>query len=586
MCGAVPTNTRGPYRSTMSETVNQLQLTKLHLVVAGHAASCGRLLARLSARARTSEDAIGFATASYSITVADHADRAGFDARLAEGIAGLSAAILAVDSGRGVDRVVRQHAYLLTLAGIRQIVVAVTGLDDTAAAGARYAEVERAAVDWLAAVGDASTRVVAVGGDDEHAPAWSEGPRLIEALEHLQPMAPPVDMPLRMPITEAVGEAGSRRYSGRILTGLLDMGDTLMFSSSNVTARVLTLKSEDGGEQLNSAEAGQTVRLTLDTDAAIAPGELASHVETPPLETDVFRVRLAWIGDAPIEERDGYHLRRFGQVIPVTVQSIESVSANGESGEMIEATMRTPTLIALDPFASCGPTGSVALYDGDGFLGAGQINMRDYADQRDLITVRSTNLVRVEHTVTDEHRIRRNGHRGAVLWLTGLSGAGKSTIAIEVEKRLFEAGYQVYVLDGDNIRHGLNANLGFSPEDRAENIRRVGEVSALFASAGFITITAFISPYRSDRDRARVALPDGFHEVYIKADLAVCESRDPKGLYKKARAGEILEFTGISAPYEAPLAPELTVDTSTAAVDECVGVVVEHVKRHFALDAA
>ena len=248
--------------------------------------------------------------------------------------------------------------------------------------------------------------------------------------------------------------------------------------------------------------------------------------------------------------------------------------------------MRTPTLIALDPFASCGPTGSVALYDGDGFLGAGQINMRDYADQRDLITVRSTNLVRVEHTVTDEHRIRRNGHRGAVLWLTGLSGAGKSTIAIEVEKRLFEAGYQVYVLDGDNIRHGLNANLGFSPEDRAENIRRVGEVSALFASAGFITITAFISPYRSDRDRARVALPDGFHEVYIKADLAVCESRDPKGLYKKARAGEILEFTGISAPYEAPLAPELTVDTSTAAVDECVGVVVEHIKRHFALDAA
>lgn len=570
----------------MSETVNQLQLTKLDIVIAGHAASCARLLARCGTRAGASENAISFATASYSITVADHADRAGFNARLAEGVAGLSAAILAVDYDRGVDRVFRQHAFLLALTGVHQIVVAVTGLDNTEAAATRYAEVERSVVDWFAALDGAKPRLVAVGVDDERSPAWSEGAGLIEALEQLQPMAPPVDMPLRMPITEAVGDAGSRYYSGRILTGLLDMGDTLMFSPSNVTARVLSLESDDGGEHLNSAEAGQTVRLTLDTDAAIASGELASHVETPPLETDVFRIRMVWIGDAPMEERAGYHLRRFGHAIPVTVQSIESVSVNGESGELVEATIRTPAIIALDPFESCGPTGSFALYDGDAFVGAGRINMRDYADQRDLITVRSTNVVRVEHTVTDEHRIQRNGHRGAVLWLTGLSGAGKSTIAIEVEKRLFEAGYQVYVLDGDNVRHGLNSNLGFSPEDRAENIRRVGEVGALFAGAGFIAITAFISPYRSDRDRARVALPDGFHEVYVKADLAVCESRDPKGLYKKARAGEIPEFTGISAPYEAPLAPELTVDTSTSTVDECARVVIDYVKRHFVLDAA
>lgn len=571
----------------MSEIVNQLQLTKLDIVIAGHAASCARLLARRGTLAGASGDAISFAaTASYSITVVDHADRTGFNARLAEGMAGLSAAILAVDPDRSVDRVFRQHAFLLALTGVQQIVVAVTGLDNTEAAFKRYAEVERSVVDWFTALDGAKPPLVAVGIDGEHSPAWWEGAGLIEALEHLQRMAPPIDMPLRMPITEAVGDAGSHCYSGRILTGLLDMGDTLMFSPSNVTARVLSLESDDGGEHLNSAEAGQTVRLTLDTDAAIASGELASHVETLPLETDVFRIRMVWIGDAPMEERAGYYLRRFDHAIPVTVQSIESVSANGESGELIEATIRTPAIIALDPFENCGPTGSFALYDGDAFLGAGRINMRDYADQRDLITVRSTNVVRVEHTVTDEHRIQRNGHRGAVLWLTGLSGAGKSTIAIEVEKRLFEAGYQVCVLDGDNVRHGLNSNLGFSPEDRAENIRRVGEVGALFAGAGFIAITAFISPYRSDRDRARVALPDGFHEVYVKADLAVCESRDPKGLYKKARAGEIPEFTGISAPYEVPLAPEITVDTSASTVDECARMVIDYVKRHFVLDAA
>src|SRR5262249_18169897 len=160
--------------------------------------------------------------------------------------------------------------------------------------------------------------------------------------------------------------------------------------------------------------------------------------------------------------------------------------------------------------------------------------------------------------------------KGGVLWFTGLSGAGKSTLAMEIEQRLFQKGYHVYVLDGDNVRRGLNANLGFSPEDRAENIRRVGEVAALFADSGLICLTAFIAPYRADRERARAAAPDAFHEVYIKAGLDACEKRDPKGLYKKARKGEIAEFTGISAPYEPPVSPELVIDTEAASVEECV----------------
>jgi bifunctional enzyme CysN/CysC len=169
------------------------------------------------------------------------------------------------------------------------------------------------------------------------------------------------------------------------------------------------------------------------------------------------------------------------------------------------------------------------------------------------------------------------------MWFTGLSGAGKSTLAMEVEQRLFAKGYQVYVLDGDNVRRGLNANLGFSPDDRAENIRRVGEVAALFADAGLVCITAFISPYRDDRHRARAAAPDAFHEIFISADLETCERRDPKGLYKKARAGEIAAFTGVSAPYEAPASPELTVDTETHTVDECVAQIVNYVESVIAL---
>ncbi len=211
--------------------------------------------------------------------------------------------------------------------------------------------------------------------------------------------------------------------------------------------------------------------------------------------------------------------------------------------------------------------------------------------------VRATNVTAVTHKVGPEARWRRNGHRGGVLWLTGLSGSGKSTLAIEAERRLFDKGYQVYVLDGDNLRHGLNADLGFSPSHRDENIRRVGEVAALFAEAGFVVIAAFISPYRADRARARAAananananaaanacLAGGFHEIHVKADLATCESRDPKGLYRKARAGEIPDFTGISAPYEAPEAPELVVDTAACDVERSVAMVLDYVDDAFPL---
>jgi bifunctional enzyme CysN/CysC len=209
--------------------------------------------------------------------------------------------------------------------------------------------------------------------------------------------------------------------------------------------------------------------------------------------------------------------------------------------------------------------------------------MEGYPNQRQLVTVRGSNLTEVEHTVSALTREQRNGHRGGVLWFTGLSGAGKSTIAMAVERELFRRGFQVYVLDGDNVRRGLNANLGFSPEDRAENIRRIGEVAALFANAGLIAITAFISPYRSDRHRARSAAQGAFHEVYIKADLTACELRDPKGLYRRARKGEIPNFTGISAPYEAPEAAELIVDTQERTIQECVDQVIAYVEGNFRL---
>lgn len=191
------------------------------------------------------------------------------------------------------------------------------------------------------------------------------------------------------------------------------------------------------------------------------------------------------------------------------------------------------------------------------------------------------NITPVEHRVPARERSLVNGHKGGVLWLTGLSGAGKTTLALKVERELFDLGFQAYVLDGDNLRQGLNSNLGFSPDDRCENIRRVGEVAALFAHAGFIAVSAFISPYHVDRVLARSAAGDDFLEVYVKAGLDVCEKRDPKGLYKKARAGIIPDFTGISAPYEVPENAELIVETDKYDVAECSKQIIELVQAKF-----
>ncbi len=191
------------------------------------------------------------------------------------------------------------------------------------------------------------------------------------------------------------------------------------------------------------------------------------------------------------------------------------------------------------------------------------------------MALKSKNITAVEHRVTRDQRLRQNRHRGGVLWFTGLSGSGKSTLAFELEQRLHKLGMQAYVLDGDNIRHGLGSDLGFSPRDRAENIRRVGEVAALFADAGIVAITAFISPYREDRALARRAAGADFYEIYIKAPLEVCEERDPKGLYKKARRGEIPEFTGITAPYETPERPELVIDTAKLSIENSLRLLTE-----------
>ena len=440
--------------------------------------------------------------------------------------------------------------------------------------------------------------------------AEDPGERLREALDDLA--APEGHgareaLPFRMAVQGVYRFDERRIVAGRIESGRVSAGDRVLFSPSNKTARVASIEAWNAPAPVAEAAAGRSIGLTLDAQLPVERGETVSHAEQPPIETDVFRAWLFWLGRTPLRAGRRCTLRLGAAAVAVEVQSIDRVidpdEPGGQDGQddgeaksevgrdgIAEVVLRTRAMLALDPFTANPRTGRFVLVDDNEIAGGGLIGMEGYPDQRALITGRSSNVSIVDHGVSRAARARRNGHAGGVIWLTGLSGAGKSTLAITAEDHLFRKGYQVYALDGDNVRHGLNATLGFSPDDRAENIRRVGEVAALFAEAGFIVLTAFISPYRSDRARARAAAerasPWGFHEVHVRAPLSVCEARDPKGLYRRARAGEIADFTGVSAPYETPDRPDLTVDTGDRAVADSLRLLVDYVERHFAFSGS
>lgn len=543
---------------------------------------------------------IWFKTKKRDYVIIDAPGHKEFLKNMVTGAAASDAALLVIDAAEGVAEQSRRHGYLLHLLGVRQVAVAVNKMDLIGYDAARFQAIETEYRAYLAGIGVDVRFMVPISAregdniaDRSNAMDWYEGPTVVDALDSFTSITRPVDQPLRLPIQDVYKFDHRRILVGRIEQGRLSVGDRLLFSPSNKTAVVRSIEAWNVPEQPVHARAGQSVGITLDEQIFVERGEIASHVENPPVETDVFRGHVFWLGREPLKVGQRLKLKLATNEVPIKIDRIERVVDTGdlsskqsdhvERNAVAEVVIRADRLIALDPFDYSSRTGRFVLVDGYDAAGGGIVSMEGYADQRGLVTKRSTNIVKVDHVITDHDRAKRNGHKGGVLWFTGLSGAGKSTIAIEVEKRLFNKGYQVYVLDGDNVRHGLNANLGFAPEDRAENIRRVGEVSALFARAGMLSITSFISPYRSDRERARKAAGNGFHEIFIKADVATCEARDPKGLYAKARKGEIKEFTGISAPYEPPESAELVVDTAAQDVDTCVQQIVEYVETHFTM---
>ena len=541
---------------------------------------------------------IWFKTASREYVIIDAPGHREFLKNMVSGAASADAAVLVIDAAEGVRETTRRHGYLLHLLGIRQVAVVINKMDLVDFAETRFAEVAREATQYLDEIGITPTVIVPISARDgdniaqrSARMAWHDGPDILTALDRFHGVTVPGDQPLRFPIQDVYKFDQRRILAGRVESGVLRVGDTLLFSPSNKTATVRGIEAWHVPAPPMEAHPGESIGITLDEQIFVERGEIVSHVDNPPQLSTVFRATVFWLGREPMRPGKTYRLKLATQDCQVTVQSIERIVdtdtlAGGpadtvERNAVAEIVLRSRRILALDEYRDIARGGRFVLVDGYETAGGGIISMEGYPDQREALSVKSTNITSVEHRIAAGARAQRNGHRGGVLWFTGLSGAGKSTLAMEVEHRLFSKGFHVYVLDGDNVRRGLNTNLGFSPEDRAENIRRVGEMAALFADAGFICISAFISPYRADRDRARAAAGEAFHEVYVKAGLAICEQRDPKGLYKRARTGEIAEFTGVSAPYEAPEKPELTVDTEHHPVDDCVEQVMAYVESAF-----
>lgn len=512
------------------------------------------------------------------------------------GAAFADAAILVVDAKEGVKEQTKRHAYLLHLLGLSQIVVVVNKMDAVEYSAARFDEVAQEITAYLKGIGITPHSIIPVAarhGENIATPSknmgWYQGLILLETLDMLSPMLLPVERPLRFPVQDVYRFDEIRYIAGRVESGIVRKGDTLTFSPSGRTAQVVSIEKWASKGETLEAKAGESVGLTLDQPIFVARGDIASHAEKAPMLTNVFRANIFWLGKKPLKAGNTYTIKLSTYEAAVTVQSVDRVintddlskSEKAEVGtnEMAEVTFRSREMLALDPYADSIKLGRVVVVENYDVVGGGIVSMEGYADQRSMLHKGQDNLYAVDHLLSADARTLKNGHRGAVVWLTGLSGAGKSTLAMRVEHALYNKGYQTYVLDGDNVRKGLNSDLGFSPESRAENIRRVGEVAALMADAGLVCITAFISPYRSDRRRAREAAGEKFHEVYVSANLETCEGRDPKGLYKKARKGEIKDFTGVSAPYEAPESCELVVDTEKMSIDDCVAMIVEYIGK-------
>jgi bifunctional enzyme CysN/CysC len=536
---------------------------------------------------------IPFRTKRRQYVIIDAPGHKEFLKNMITGAANADAAILVIAASEGIREQSRRHAYLLGLLGIKQLIVVVNKMDLADYSETRFHEIEREYRKFLGELQVEPRFLIpasAKAGENIAKKTtkmnWYQGPTVLEALDQTEASPTDDQLPLRFCVQDVYRFDDRRIIAGRVETGTLRAGDSLVFSPANKASTVQAIERWNSSSNA-PATSGDSIGITLTEQIFVERGYVASHQSDTPIEANRFHADLFWIAKEPMQVGRPYDLRLGTQDLKCQIVSIEEVMDSStlsrstearqqtERNEVGKLTIQTRAPVVIDNHDRIPTLGRFIIADDGQICGGGIIFGGTYTDRT---VAKSKNIFWSEAKITRRERAAQMGHRGAVIWFTGLSGAGKSTIAQALERDLFRRGIHTYVLDGDNVRHGLNSNLGFSPEDRVENIRRVSEVAKLMADSGVVVVTAFISPYRMDRQRAREIALEGraeFIEVFVDAPLEVCEARDPKSLYKKARAGEIREFTGIDAPYELPEDPEIVVHTDRQTVEESISTILE-----------
>ena len=532
-----------------------------------------------------------FASEKRKFIVADTPGHEQYTRNMVTGASTAELAVLLVDARKGVLTQTRRHSYLAHLVGIRHVVLAVNKMDlvdyDQGAFDAITAEYRSFAekigiADWLA------IPVSGLNGDNiierSEAIPWFAGPTLLEHLDRV-PLDTEADeaKPFRMPVQWVNRpDQNFRGFAGQIACGRVEPGAEVRVLPSGRVTRVERIVVADG--DLDQAVTGQSVTLTFAEEVDCSRGDVIAVAADPPEAADQFEATIVWMADEPLLPGRGYWLKIGTETVTVTVHepkyqinvnTLDHLAAQTlELNSIGVAEIATDREIVFEPYETEGSSPNRVL---GGFILIDKLTNATVAcGMLHFALRRSLNIHRQHLDVGRETHAALKGQRPAVLWFTGLSGAGKSTIANIVEQKLAARGRHTFLLDGDNVRHGLNRDLGFTEADRIENIRRVGEVARLMADAGLIVLTAFISPFRAEREMVRKMLPEGeFIEIFVDTPLAEAEERDAKGLYAKARAGELKNFTGIDSPYEAPQAPEIRIDTTAMSAEQAAERIVE-----------
>ncbi|HEX7930558.1 MAG TPA: sulfate adenylyltransferase subunit CysN [Sphingomicrobium sp.] len=527
-----------------------------------------------------------FTTEKRKFIVADTPGHEQYTRNMVTGASTADLAVILIDARKGVLTQTRRHSFLAHLLGIKHIVLAVNKMDLVGYDKAVFDRITLAYRAFASEIGITNFTAIPISGFkgdnitalSENTP-WFKGPALIEHLENVEIGAAADEAkPFRMPV-QWVNRPNLdfRGFSGQLASGKVKPGDAVRILPSGKTTTVSRIVTLDG--DLDEAVAGQSVTLTLADEVDCSRGDVIATADNPPEAADQFEATLVWMADEAMIPGRAYWLKLATQSVSATVQhpkyeinvntldhlAAKTLELNGIG--VVEVSTDKP--IVFESYADNHTLGGFILIDKltNATVGAGMLHF----------SLRRAQNVHWQATDIDrDMRADLKNQRPALLWFTGLSGSGKSTIANLVEKKLHRMNRHSFLLDGDNVRHGLNRDLGFTEADRIENIRRVGEVAKLMSDAGLIVITAFISPFRAEREMVRSMLPEGeFIEVFIDTPLAEAEKRDVKGLYKKARAGQLKNFTGIDSPYEAPESPEIRIDTTAMTPEEAADLIID-----------